>query len=291
MSARRSGLVGVTGASGMLGREIVSAAAARGQEIAAWSRRDFDVTDAAATRRAISAARPRCVIHAAAWSDVDACEADPARASLVNGNATEYVADACWHAGARLIVVSTDYVFSGEKDGPYVESDLRAPLSAYGRSKVAAEDAAIALGADGVVARTAWLYADHGRNFFRTMLRLADGPDEIRVVSDQRGCPTWAGDVAPRLLDLALADAAGVFHLVNAGSATWHGFAERILAEAGRDRAVRRVTTGEFPRPAPRPRNSVLADTRLAAAGLDPLPPWEDALARCVRGSARSAAR
>jgi dTDP-4-dehydrorhamnose reductase len=123
------------------------------------------------------------------------------------------------------------------------------------------------------------------------MLGLADGPDEIRVVGDQRGSPTWAGDVAGRLLDLALSEASGVFHVVNGGSATWHAFAERILAEAGRDRAVRRVTTAEFPRPAPRPRNSVLADTRLAAAGLDPLPPWEDALARCVLRSQRSAAR
>lgn len=277
-----SGLVGVTGAAGMLGREILAAVRDRGVRAVGWGRDDFDVTDRDAVRRAITAARPRAVIHAAAWTDVDGCEADPDRALLVNGTGTIHVAAACREAGARLVVLSTDYVFSGESSDPYVESDPTAPLSAYGRSKVAAEEAALTLGADGVVARTAWLYAHHGRNFLRTMLRLADGPGEIRVVDDQWGTPTFASDVAPRLLDLAAAAASGIFHLTNGGRVTWHGFAERIFGTTGRRTPVRAVTTAEFPRPAPRPRWSVLADTRLAAAGIEPMPPWEDALARCV---------
>lgn len=275
-------VVAVTGAAGMLGREVLAAARRRALEVVGWDQVDFDVTDRSAVLRAIATARPRAVIHAAAWTDVDGCEADPDRALLVNGTGTAHVAEACREVGARLVVLSTDYVFSGDSSEPYVESDPPAPLSAYGRSKVAAEEAALALGATGVVARTAWLYADHGTNFFLTMLRLADGSAEIRVVDDQCGSPTFAGDVAPRLLDLAGSEASGVFHLTNAGQVTWHGFAERIFAAIGRPRPVRAVTTAEFPRPAPRPRRSMLADTRLAGIGVEPMPPWPDALARCV---------
>jgi dTDP-4-dehydrorhamnose reductase len=277
-----SGLIAVTGAAGMLGREIFGAAERRSVEIVGWDQPDFDVTDRAAVLRAIGAAKPRAVVHAAAWTDVDGCEADPDRALLVNGTGTAHVAEACREVGARLVVLSTDYVFSGESSEPYGESDPPAPLSAYGRSKVAAEEAALALGANGVVARTAWLYANHGKNFFLTMLHLADGSGEIRVVDDQCGSPTFAGDVAPRLLDLAAGEASGVFHLTNAGWVSWHGFAERIFAAVGRTRPVHAVTTAEFARPAPRPRWSMLADTRLAGVGVEPMPPWEDALARCA---------
>jgi dTDP-4-dehydrorhamnose reductase len=272
----------------MLGREIAEAAAKRaGVQILAWDRAAFDFTDAVATSRVIGDARPDVVIHAGAWTDVDGCEGDPARAMQVNGEGTAHVALACQACDARLVTVSTDYVFDGTKRAPYVESDATAPLSAYGRSKLAAEEATLALGEHGLVARTAWLYADHGRNFFLTMLRLAETQGRLRVVDDQKGSPTFAADLAVGLLDLAAAAharrATGVYHVTNAGATTWNGFARTIFQLEGKDVVVDACTTAEFPRPAKRPANSVLADTRRAAAGLPPMPSWEDALARCTQ--------
>ncbi len=279
--------VGLTGASGMLGREIVREAGERSSvELVPWERTSFDLADADAARRVVAGARPQVVIHAAAWTDVDGCEGDPARAMQVNGEGTAHVARACGECGARLVTVSTDYVFDGKKPGPYVETDATAPLSAYGRSKLAAEEATRALGERGVVARTAWVYADHGRNFFVTMLRLAETQGRLRVVDDQKGSPTFAADLATALLDLAAAAhagrASGLYHVTNAGSTTWNGFARRIFEVAGKHVVVDACTTAEFPRPAKRPANSVLADTRRAAAGLSPMPSWEDALGRCL---------
>ncbi len=284
----------------MLGREIVRAAARRPAaaadrarataaptEIALlpWDRASFDLTDAAAVARVVEASRPEVVIHAAAWTDVDGCEGDPERAMRVNGEGTTHVAKACAACGAHLVTVSTDYVFDGRKASAYLEGDPAAPLSAYGRSKLAAEEATLALGERGAVARTAWVYADHGRNFFLTMLRLAETMPRLRVVDDQRGTPTFAADLAAALLDLAAAAragrASGIFHVTNSGATTWNGFARAIFAAAGRSVEVEACTTAEVPRPAPRPANSVLADTRRAAAGMAPLLPWEDGVKRC----------
>jgi dTDP-4-dehydrorhamnose reductase len=266
----------------MLGRELVRAAGERGVDLVAWDRVAADVTDADAVRRAVDAARPDVVLHAAAWTDVDGCEGDPDRAMRVNGRGTANVAAACRAAGCRLITVSTDYVFAGDKDGPYEETDAPAPISAYGRSKLAGEEATLALGDSGAVARTAWVYADHGKNFLLTMLKLGAERGELRVVDDQRGSPTFAADLAATLLDLAAARGSGVYHVTNAGSVTWNGFARRIFAVAGMDVRVIPVTSAEFPRPAPRPGNSVLANTRFAREGLRPPPAWETALERCL---------
>ncbi|MBZ0268351.1 dTDP-4-dehydrorhamnose reductase, partial [bacterium] len=215
---------------------------------------------------------------------------DPERAHRVNGDGTRNVARACAENGARLVMVSTDYVFPGDKAGPYVEGDATGPLSVYGASKLAGEEALRELLPGGIIARTAWLYADHGANFLRTMLRLGRERDRIDVVDDQRGSPTFAGDLAVALLDLAAAPAAsGVYHVTNAGSTTWFGFASRIFAEAGLPVRCEPTTTDRFPRPAPRPANSVLADTRLAAAGVAPMPAWEDGLRRCLGRMERAA--
>ncbi len=283
--ASRTGIprVALTGAGGMLGTEIARAAAARGIPLAAWDRAACDVTDAGAVLRAVRTARPGVVIHAAAWTDVDGCEADPDRAFLVNATGTANVAAACRAAGARLVTVSTDYVFDGAADEGYAEDDRPDPISVYGWSKLMAEEATRALGDAGCVVRTAWVYADHGRNFLLTMLRLAAERDTLDVVDDQRGCPTFAADLAGALLDAAIRPgASGVLHAVNGGAVTWHGFARRILAGMGRTVDVRAVGTDRFPRPARRPRCSVLRDGRLAALGIAPLPPWEDGLARCL---------
>lgn len=274
--------VGLTGAGGMLGREVAAEAAERGWSLAAWDRGALDITDPDAVRRVIGASAVDVVLHGAAWTDVDGCEEDPERARRVNGDGTANVAAACRENGARLVMVSTDYVFPGDKDGPYVESDATGPLSAYGRSKRLGEEAVAALGDAGAVARTAWVYADHGANFLLTMLRLAETRDELSVVDDQMGSPTFAGDLARGLLDLAASGESGTFHVTNRGSVTWNGFARRIFREAGKDVTVHAVTSDEFPRPAPRPGNSVLENTRFAELGLPAMPTWEEGLARCL---------
>lgn len=271
-----------TGAGGMLGRELVRAARARELPLLGWDREALDVTDEDATRRALDDARPDVVIHAAAWTDVDGCEADPERAFLVNAKGTANVALACREVGARLVTLSTDYVFPGDADEPYDEDATPGPLNVYGWSKLAAEEATRALGSRGCVARTSWVYADHGKNFLRTMLRLAAERSTVDVVDDQRGCPTYAADLAEALLDLARSGAGGVLHVVNRGATTWHGFAQAIFAETRATVVARPVTSELFPRPAQRPRNSVLRDSRLASAGVSPLPSWEDALRRCL---------
>lgn len=292
--------IAITGADGMVGRELGRESIERGLAWTGWKRADCDVTDEDSVRRALDDAEPDVVIHAAAWTDVDGCEADPVRAFRVNGRGTRNVAAACEAAGVRLVMISTDYVFPGDQDRPYREYDAPGPISVYGWSKLMGEEAVLSMGARGVVARTAWVYADHGRNFLRTMLRLADeretgpgrgpadapaapAPAPLRVVDDQRGSPTFAADLAGALLDLAAArDVSGIFHVTNAGSTTWCGFARALLAAAGRGAVVTPTTTDAFPRPAPRPANSVLEDSRLEDAGVERLPEWGDALGRCV---------
>ena len=171
------GTVACTGAWGMLGKEVIRAAAARGIDLLSWDLDDFDLTDREGTLRAVGAARPRVVIHGAAWTDVDGCETDRAKAVHVTGRGTANLAAACREAGARLLMVSTDYVFSGRCEKPYRETDAPGPISAYGWSKLIGEEAVLALGEDGAIARTAWLYADHGTNFLLTMRRLAEALD------------------------------------------------------------------------------------------------------------------
>jgi len=173
-------------------------------------------------------------------------------------------------------------VFAGDADRPYAEDDAPGPLSVYGWSKLLAEEAVRALGEGGAIVRTAWLYADHGANFLRTMLQLGRERGEVRVVDDQHGSPTFAADLAGALLDLAAVPAAGVFHATNTGATTWYGFARRIFELARLPARLVPTTTEAFPRPARRPAWSVLGSRRLAEAGVGPLPPWEDALRRCL---------
>ncbi|HET9886600.1 MAG TPA: dTDP-4-dehydrorhamnose reductase, partial [bacterium] len=226
-------IVGLTGARGMLGQELVREATARSIELVPWDREQFDILDRQATSREISAVQPKVVIHAAAWTDVDGCEADPQKAYEVNGCGTENVARACEACGAALVYVSTDYVFSGEKQGPYLEDDATDPINEYGKSKRIGEDAVEKLGAKGIVVRTSWVYADHGKNFVMTMLRLGREGKPLRVVDDQIGVPTFAADLARALLDLASAaargKAQGIYHVTNAGAISWYGFARTIF--------------------------------------------------------------
>ena len=211
------------------------------------------------------------VLHAAGWTNVDAAEADPQGAAAVNVGGTQHVAE----LGAPLVVFSTDYVFDGRKREPYVESDAPNPLSAYARTKMHGEAAA---GDDAWIVRTSWLFGETGTNFVRTLLALAHERDELAVVDDQRGCPTYVGHLASAVRELVELPT-GLWHLSADGDCTWAEFAEAIFAEAGVDCRVRRVTTAELGRPAPRPAYSVLRSER---AGAPRLPHWRDGLRECL---------
>ncbi|MEU7755106.1 dTDP-4-dehydrorhamnose reductase [Micromonospora sp. NPDC049101] len=274
----------VTGAGGMLGRDLVSVLHTRSDlKVTAAGRADLDITDPAAVREAV--VEHDIVINTAAWTNVDGAEANEAAATAVNGNGVANLASACAASGARLIQVSTDYVFSGDAKTPYPEDAPTAPINAYGRGKLVGEQAVARLLPDtGYVVRTAWLYGAHGPNFVATMLRLAAQREHITVVDDQHGQPTWSYPLAERLV--ALADAAlegraapGVYHSTCAGQTTKYGLARATFTLAGLDPdRIRPTTSDRYPLPALRPAYSVLAHSRWAAAGLPSLPDWHATL-------------
>jgi len=273
----------VTGAGGMLGRDLVSVLSAAGHDVTAARRADLDITDATAVKAAV--AGHDVVVNAAAWTDVDGAEADEAAATAVNGTGTRHVAAACAATGARLLHVSTDYVFPGDATAPYPEDAPTDPVNGYGRSKLAGEVAVRDLLPDtGYIVRTAWLYGAHGPNFVATMLRLAQSRDIVDVVDDQRGQPTWSFALAEQLVRLGLAAVdgtarAGAYHGTASGETTWFGLARAVFEEAGLNPArVHPTTSDKFVRPARRPAFSVLGHDRWAAAGLAPLPHWRTML-------------
>jgi dTDP-4-dehydrorhamnose reductase len=249
---------------------------------------DLDLVDRDAVRAAAAAFRPDIVLHGGAYTAVDACESDPDTAFAVNALGTRHVAEAASDVGAHLVYVSTDYVFDGALDRPYVEWDSPSPRSVYGRSKLAGEmEVHQMAGGSSTVVRTAWVSGAHGANMVKTVLRLAlaNPDDPLRFVDDQRGCPTFTADLARGLVRLALDRRPGTFHLTNQGETTWFGFARATLEAAGLDPdRVVPITTAELdpPRPAPRPANSRLENAALRLSGLPSLPVWEDALGRLV---------
>jgi dTDP-4-dehydrorhamnose reductase len=275
----------ITGAGGQLGHDLVRSCTDAGDDVIACDRSRLDLTDRDSVYQAITAGQPDAVIHAGAWTAVDACEGDPERAFLANAVGTGWVADAARRVGAHLVAVSTDYVFDGTKDGPYQEWDQPNPQSVYGRSKLAGEQAVIAHAPGSAIVRTAWVCGAHGSNMVKTVLGLADRP-ELAFVDDQRGCPSFTADLAPMIRRIAAERRAGVHHVTNQGETTWYGFVRDILELAGHDPGkVRPITTAELdpPRPAPRPANSVLDNAMLRLGGLGTLPHYRDALARLLR--------
>src|SRR4051794_28050292 len=210
----------VTGAAGMLGRDVVAAAGRGGHEIVALARRDLDITDAAAVTRAVLDARPDAVINCAAWTDVDGAEAAEEQATAVNGAGAGHVARAAASAGALVVHVSSDYVFTGDATEPYTESSDVGPLSAYGRSKLAGERAVAQASPRAAIVRASWLFGPGGRNFVDTMLRLAAERDEVTVVDDQTGCPTYTGHLAVALVEIAERGLTGVLHVAGGGACT-----------------------------------------------------------------------
>lgn len=277
----------VFGAGGQLGRELTRRPAPHGFAVAGLTHADADIADRDAVRRAVAQHRPEIVINAAAYTAVDKAETDVERAFAVNEAAAHHVAVAANDAGAALIHFSTDYVFDGCKSGPYVEDDPVAPMSAYGRSKEAGERAVRETASRHVILRTAWVYATHGHNFLRTMLRLARERDMVRVVADQHGTPTSAADLADATLALlpklqAAHASFGTFHLTNSGRTTWHGFAQAIFAGLARKglRApgLEAITTADYPTPARRPAMSVLDCGKIERIYGLRLRPWEAAV-------------
>ena len=270
----------VTGAGGMLGQDVVRAAEADGDEVLALAHGDLDITDERAVAAALSDEHVDAVINCAAWTDVDGAESDPDGADAVNALGAENVANAADHVGARLVHVSTDYVFDGDRspeEAAYVESDMPGPRSVYGASKLAGEEAVAAAGGSHAIVRASWLFGVGGSNFVATMLDLAADRDEVAVVDDQIGCPTATAHLAPALLALARdADAQGIFHVAGGGRCSWHDLATETFRQAGIACRVLPCSTAEMPRPAPRPPFSALASERDDAPLL---PPWQEGLA------------
>jgi dTDP-4-dehydrorhamnose reductase len=269
VDAGRRRRVLITGAGGQLGRALATTFAS--DHVVALGHEDWDVSFPAGPE--VTDESFDLVLHTAAWTDVDEAEADPQGATAVNVGGTANAAA----LGSPLVVFSTDYVFDGRKREPYVESDGPNPLSAYGRSKLHGE----AVARDAWIVRTSWLFGTTGRNFLRTMLELGEERDEVAVVDDQRGCPTFVGHLAPAVQDLV--DAAlprGLWHLTAEGDCTWADFAEAIFEEAGLSCRVRRIPTAELGRPAPRPAYAVLRSER---EGAPVIPHWRDGLAACLR--------
>ena len=263
----------ITGANGQLGHDLVQALA--GEALHTYDHQALDIVDAAVVEETVSRIRPDWIINAAAFNDVDGAEKNESTAFAVNADGPEHLATAAARAGARLIHVSTDYVFDGRKGRPYDENDAPNPLSVYARSKREGERRVLASGAPACVLRTAWLYGRHGKNFVKAIQGAAARGGPLKVVADQVGSPTSTADLAAAIAALMRTPAAGLYHVVNAGACSRLEFARAIV---GDQVEVLPITTAEAARPAPRPQNSALTSVRWASTGLAPLRGWRDAL-------------
>jgi dTDP-4-dehydrorhamnose reductase len=279
--------IAVTGAAGMLGHDVVRELERRGVRYRAYDRAACDVASPESCEKLFAAEQFGAVVNCAAYTDVNRAESEEELATQINGIGAGNLAAACATAGARLIHVSTDYVFNGEKVGPYQVSDVTAPLNAYGRSKLAGEIAiARHLPEDQFcIARTSWLYGANGPNFVKTMLRLAGEGKVLKIINDQTGAPTYTVDLARALVDLALTPSAcGIVHVTNSGECTWYEFARAIFEESGvTPGSILPCDTEDFPTPARRPANSRLSADRLLEFGISPLPAWRDGLRRYLQ--------
>ena len=279
----------VTGAGGLLGHAVAPALTRAGHEVVALGHAELDVTDAAAfTERAV-AARPDWIFHLAAWARVDDCEADPLRAHRVNAEGSANAAAAAERAGARLLAISSDYVFDGAASSPYREDDRVGPVNVYGASKLAGEQAIRASGAPHLIVRTAWLFGPGGGNFVDAILKKARAGEDPSVVDDQRGSPTSTLDLAGGLVRLAERAENGTYHVVSDGTASWHELAVAAVRAARLGVEVRRTTTAALARPARRPAYSALDTEKFARNAGSRLPHWSDAVVRHVRESREAA--
>jgi len=273
----------ITGSGGQVGHELVDTFA--DHDVTALDHATLDVADRESVLAAVTTLRPDTIVHSAAWTAVDACEADPDRAFAVNSLGTRNVAEAARRVGARVCTFSTDYVFDGTKPEPYSEWDEPNPQSVYGRSKYGAE-LELAADPDATILRISWVCGVHGSNMVKTILRLAAEHETLRFVDDQRGHPTFADDLASMVRRLVVEQRTGLFHVTNRGAVSWYEFAGAVLESAGHDpNRVLPIATADLdpPRPAPRPMNSVLDNTALRLSGLPLLPHYRESLDRVVR--------
>ncbi len=272
----------ITGGSGQLGHDLRRAFSGPAYEVVTPTSAQCDLARRDSVLQAVAAVEPDVVIHAGAWTAVDACEADPDRALRVNALGTRHVQEGARIVGARLCYVSTDYVFDGTASTPYDEWAAPNPVSVYGRSKRGGE---LELDPGALVVRCSWVCGSTGRNFVKTMLRLAAERDDIGVVADQWGCPTFTDDLAGAIHGLVVGRRSGLYHVTNQGHTTWYELARATLAAAGdRPGKIRAITTADYPTPAARPAWSVLDNAALRLEGLPLLPPWQESLERLVKG-------
>jgi dTDP-4-dehydrorhamnose reductase len=267
----------VTGAGGQLGMDVVSVMKSRFEVYEAW-REQLDVSDLEQCKDVLHGIRPDVIIHCAAYTAVDLAESEKDKAYLINAYGTRNIAVVSDEIGAKLCYISTDYVFDGKADSAYTEYDNTNPQSIYGKSKRAGEWMVQSFSRNYFIVRTSWVYGLHGTNFVKTMLKLAQDRDMLRVVSDQIGSPTYTVDLANFLADLVETDKYGIYHASNSGVCSWYDFAKAIFEDAGLVVRVEPCTTEEFPRPAPRPRYSVMDHMSIRVNGFQDLRPWREAL-------------
>ena len=272
----------ITGVSGQLGFDAAKALTARGVPFLGVGSKELDVTDRDAVLRVFNTYHPDAVLHCAAYTKVDLAEDEPELCMRVNADGTQNVAEACRELGAKLVYLSTDYVFPGTGETPWETDDATGPLNVYGESKLAGEDAVRKLVEKHFIVRTSWVIGEHGNNFVKTMLRLAETHDCLRVVDDQIGSPTFTADLAPLLCDMLLTEKYGVYHATNEGFCSWAELAEAVFRLTGKDIAVRHVSTEDYGAKAQRPKNSRLSKRSLDAGGFARLPAWEDSLKRML---------
>jgi dTDP-4-dehydrorhamnose reductase len=270
----------ILGATGLLGKALVREWT--GDEVIGLGSGAVDIRDAARVREVVQKSLPEWIVLAAAYTDVDGCEAHADVAMSVNRDGAVNVAQAAKHAGAKLLFLSSDYVFDGKKTSPYEVSDVRNPQSVYGRSKAEAEVRLLEVLPKACIARTSWLFGTGGKCFPDTILKLAASRPALDVVSDQRGCPTYSVDLARAIISLCRAGARGIVHVTNSGNCSWFEFAQEIVKDAGLAVEVRPVSSAQMARPAPRPAYSVLSATSLQHYGIE-MPEWKDALRRYLK--------
>lgn len=272
----------ITGVSGQLGHDAAKELIARGVPFLGIGSKELDITDRDAVLRVFSEYCPDAVLHCAAYTMVDRAEDEPEHCMRVNADGTRHIAEACREIGAKLLYVSTDYVFPGTGDKPWETDDPTGPLNVYGQTKLAGEQAVRELVEKHFIVRTSWVIGEHGSNFVKTMLRLAETHRELRVVDDQIGSPTFTANLAPLLCDMLETEKYGVYHATNEGFCSWAELAEAVFHLAGKDVSIHHVSTEEYGAKAPRPKNSRLSKASLDAGGFVRLPGWEASLARML---------
>jgi dTDP-4-dehydrorhamnose reductase len=268
----------VTGANGQLGQELVKQLKGTPFSIFAFNKTELDITDQVKVQKTIEKIQPDIIINAAAYTKVDLAETEEETAYNVNGFAQRNLAAAAEKVGAKICYVSTDYVFDGTASTPYKEYDNRNPLGVYGKSKYIGEQLTQTLSSRYFIVRTAWVYGEYGPNFVKTMLKLAEERDELGVVYDQVGSPTYTVDLAGFIINLVQTNKYGIYHATNSGTCSWYEFAKAIFEETGINIKVKPLTSEQFPRPAARPNYSVLDNMALRINGFPPLRHWRDGL-------------